>query len=132
MRFEFSGVKYKIWFKYEAEEIRHRHGIESWTTQRRETLCFIDEEDTPKGTSFAVGSAVCAPSDVFCKNTGRKVALTKALPQLRNGKNNVTDSNRKIFNVCGGDWDCVKQFRTAAWQAYNKRAEQPKGVAIGN
>jgi hypothetical protein len=125
MRFEFAGVKYKIWFRYEVDQ---SHNLK--LGDRRETLCFIDEEDTPKGTTFAVGSAVCAPSDTFSKNAGRKVALTKAMPQFRNGRPVITDSNRKIYNVCGGDWDRIKQFRTAAWQCYHKRAEQqPKEVA---
>lgn len=116
MRFEFQHIKYRIWFKYEAD----RNG-------KREICCFIDEEDAP-GTTFAAGSAICAPSDRFCKETGRKVALTKAMPLWPK----VSDSNRKIYNVCGGDWVRIKQFRTAAWRAYHKRAIQPKGVAIGN
>lgn len=120
MRFEFpEGKWYKIWFKYTLHD------------GKREVLALIDEEDAP-GTTFAAGAALCAKSDQFRKETGRKVALTKAMPQLNNGRNNVTDSNSKIYNVCGGDWDRIKQFRTAAWQCYHKRAEQPKGVASGH
>lgn len=103
MRFEFDTpngtIKFRIWFKYESD----RNG-------RREVCCFIDEEDAP-GTTFAAGSAICAPSDRFCKETGRKVALKKALD--------------------GAPWAfrTDKDFRTAAWQCYHKRAEQPKGAS---
>lgn len=107
MRFEFpEGKWYKIWFKYTLHD------------GKREVLALIDEEDAP-GTTFAAGAALCAKSDQFRKETGRKVALTKAL------------RCEKIFNVCGCKSATCKQFRTAAWQCYHKRAEQPKGVASG-
>lgn len=122
MRFSWGGIKFKIWFKYEGKTNRQPDGMchQPFVPDRRETLCFIDEEDAP-GITFATGSAICAASDVFCKNTGRKVALTKAL------------RCEKIRNVCGANPATEKQFRTAAWQCYLKRAEQEKkGVESGH
>ena len=108
MHFEFDTpngtMKFHIWFKYTLHD------------GKREVLALIDEEDAP-GTTFAAGSALCAKSDQFRKDTGRKVALTKAL------------RSQKIANVCRNNRYIEKDFRTAAWQAYHKRAEQPKGVA---
>jgi len=41
------------------------------------TYCILDE-DKPIGLRV-VGQAKCHPGDMYCKNTGRKVALAKAL-----------------------------------------------------
>lgn len=94
MKFEYAGCRYKIWFKYEG-------------TVRRETLCFIDLVDDEKQTTFSVGSAVCAPSDRFCKETGRKVALTKALKDVQ------------WRGALGPE---LKEYRRLAWRCYLNRS----------
>ncbi len=98
MQFEFAGVLYKIWF-------RHTKTPDG----RRETKCFIDVAQA--GPHFAddrppvgEGGTICAPMDVFCKETGRKVALTRALRGVR----------------CIDD----RGFRRAAWNCYLNRAKK--------
>ena len=87
LTFEFAGQRFRIWFKYEHSR-----------TAPRETICLIDLVGEDK--TFAAGSAVCSASDQFCKETGRKIALTRAL-----------------FSAAENN----KGFRTAAWEAYRTR-----------
>ncbi len=101
MTFTFGAHSYKIWYQYSMHD------------QRRETVCLIERADEPKKT-FAAGSSICAASDQFRKEVGRKIALTRALRSPRVG------------HVCGYDPAELKRFRTAAWKAYLNR----KGVDL--
>lgn len=50
----------------------------------RQTWCTIDffEQSGKKKVSETFGAARCSPSDNFCRSTGRKLALKRALLQL--------------------------------------------------
>lgn len=101
MRFEFRGTEWRIWFQHTKRG------------DRRETLCFIDfvqHEPDPAGVraTFAAGSAVCAATDPFRKETGRKLALTRAL------------KSTAVYERFG--IDKMKMFRAAAWACYLNRA----------
>lgn len=64
------------------------------------TLCKLYDENTDYMNPIDTATAICKPTDRFCKNTGRKISLTRLL---------------NIF---------PKHVRTIAWQEYFK--ESPK------
>lgn len=43
--------------------------------EKRETFCFLYRD----WALISSGMATCAPSDNFCKSTGRRIAMTRAL-----------------------------------------------------
>ncbi len=93
MRFQFGDQVFKIWFQYSKHD------------GQRETVCLID--DVKDGiaeakATFAAGSSVCSSSDQFRKETGRKIALTRALRAAG-----------AVRALCDD-----KRFRKAAWEAY--------------
>lgn len=63
------------------------------------TTCIIIDED---GYILAVGEAKCSESDQFCRETGRKVSLTRAL------------EDRELFPL---------EARRAIWTQYLHRKE---------
>lgn len=89
MRFVWDGKVYRIWFKH-----FNKPG------HVRRTECSIMEEVAPKEYYELVSDdAICADTDVFCKNTGRKLSLGRALIRLTKDR----------------------AFRRLAWMAYLNR-----------
>ena len=86
MKFEYEGSEFRIRFHYE------------YKTTRVEIVNYLAKSIVVNGDSY------CAPSDRFCKETGRKIALKRALHQY-----------------------LPKSFRTAVWKAYHGR----KGACDG-
>jgi hypothetical protein len=90
-----DGIRYKVVFWHSP----YVHGAvnKSGFRQRRVTKCEIyrergigDEDKPPiqrlEWEIWRVGVAVCCPSDQFCRETGRKLALGRALkggPRVR-------------------------------------------------
>ena len=67
------------------------------------TTCFIQDMSKKEGSrETARGLAFCSVSNNFCKNIGRRIALTRALKELPEELNN-------------------KEFRTKIWNAYLDR-----------
>ena len=64
--------------------------------QRVTTCCDIYRDEILDGSS---GYAVCSKDDNFCRATGRKIALTRALQNY------------------------PREFRREVWQAYHKRGQ---------
>ena len=62
----------------------------------KETLCHLYNDEKMEGS---IGSAVCSKDDNFCRATGRKIALTRALQNY------------------------PREFRREVWQAYHKRGQ---------
>jgi hypothetical protein len=62
------------------------------------TVCTI----TKNGNLAAKGIAICGPNDIFSKDTGRKIALSRAL---------------SLFN---------KKFRYVVWDKYGKASPKSK------
>jgi hypothetical protein len=91
MLFELMGIKYRIRFVYRTVE----RGRKKQT--RRLVACFIEREEDQKWIGVVGGQAECSPADQFMKETGRKLALTRALK-----------------------WQHL-EFRTRAWWAYRGR-----------
>lgn len=85
MKFTYDGTEYKITFVYARERYA-----------QRVVYCNLWDR-TPAWEVVAKAYSQCHPDDQFCKETGRKVALRRALE--------------------GFD----KPFRTAVWQAYHAR-----------
>ena len=81
------------------------------------TICRIYDNEHSYNKPIVIGGAVCKPPDKFCKNTGRKISLDRALNQLfpnysfdMNEPLNIKEQNVKA--------------RSIAWQEYFK--ESPK------
>lgn len=90
LKFEFQGKQYKIGFT-------HKGKIYGGTT------CFIKCADD----EVAIGRTNLHPSDNFCRETGRKLALTRAL------------------HVYFGAYE-NKAFRRACWNCYFTRVNETK------
>ena len=65
-------------------------------TKRRATHCHIFRDENLEGS---IGVTVCSTDDNFCRATGRKIALTRALQNY------------------------PREFRREIWQAYHKRGQ---------
>jgi|SRR5579859_502416 len=93
MRFTYNGKVYRIGFKHFNKPLSVRR-----------TECSIYEELGPKEFNELVSDdAFCHHSDNFCRATGRKYALARALKAL------TTD----------------RAFRHTAWMAYLNRGAEP-------
>ena len=93
MTFEYAGEEYRITFKHDRLPLPTAPDI-----MVRGTRCLIG----PEGAIRYVGCSYCHPSDNFCRETGRKIALKKALLWYDN--------------------ELWRGFRTAAWKAYLGRS----------
>jgi hypothetical protein len=96
MRFTFEGLDYRIGFRHEIDR----------KSETAITYCWVDNVDrSVLKQVVGKGSAKCSKGDIFNKETGRKLALERALV----GK--------------------VRAFRTAAWKAYFNRITEAKAPA---
>ncbi len=64
------------------------------------TSCYVTDED---GHVMGIGSAVCSLSDQYCRETGRKVSLTRAM------------DDHELFPF---------EMRKTIWAQYFKRKEK--------
>ena len=71
MRFSFEGEKFRIWFRY--QQIEGCRGVLA-TIEKKEP-----GGNAPEWATVATGWSKCMPQDSFCKETGRKNALTRAV-----------------------------------------------------
>lgn len=86
MKFSHDGKEYRIEFKYTVVD------------GRRETTCLINTGATRESEeTYSVGNAMCSEQDQFNRETGRELALKRALDDL------------------------PRPFRAAAWTAYRNR-----------
>lgn len=91
MRFEYNDSTYSIKFKHSKAA----------SNGSRSTQCDLFKDAEQIGQGYAN----CVPTDQFCKETGRKISLTRALYALDD-----------------------KQCRKTAWDAYRSRKTQGKGA----
>jgi hypothetical protein len=92
MDFELDGAYVTIKFRFE----------------NKVTMCYLDITDIRNGRTFEyAGYALCSSKDHYIKETGRKVALRRAL------------------ELSGVD----KPHRRAIWLKYHSRNEMPDDVA---
>lgn len=73
--FDHDGKKYKVYFKH----YHHTGNLPAILGTRFNTDCAIVTDDK---TVEIHGSSMCSLKDNPCKETGRKIALTRALKQL--------------------------------------------------
>lgn len=108
MKFTFEGEEFKISFEHEQRG-SHRHtGCHIW----RVTEGGKDLDHTP----FCEGWSHCNPSDVFCKESGRKLSLSRALNSTMRFLD-IGSSELILVTNLPSHWD-RRAFRTAAWKAY--------------
>ncbi len=107
MRFSFGPNTFRIWFQYSKHD------------GKRETICLIDRDDSNEKT-FAAGSSVCAESDHFRKETGRKIALTRALRNARHLES-IQDQGSITHMWIDHTPQPAREWRAAAWKAYLNR-----------
>jgi len=89
MIFSHKGVTYRLWFKYVL-----------LPDLRRETTCIINRgESRENEETYSIGNSQCVPQDKFVYETGRKLALKRALS--------------------GED----REFRHKAWECYRNRKQ---------
>jgi hypothetical protein len=91
MKFTYDGKNYRIGFQHDWDEAT--------------TFAFIKEDGDPRDAVIE-GTSFCSAEDKFCYETGRKVALARALE----------------------DYAPDREFRKAAWAAYRSRKPQPRGI----
>lgn len=98
------GERVAVMFKHPRTDI----GSKKEPVIQRSTTCTIAYlgEDGRPGQPVATATVVCSPQDNFCKETGRKLALTRAL-------------RRSFF---------MRADRVAIWAAYFRRG-RPEPVA---
>lgn len=97
-----GGESYKIYFKHGVceKKINTRGLFGQLYTEVRSTECsVVDGNDV----ELAYGRATTAPEDNFCRETGRKIALTRALgsrtAQMHINKAHRTEIWKKYFAV---------------------------------
>lgn len=90
----FHNTKFKVIFSHSQSR------TPAFGTTAGNTLCEIRILDTTKGISTTLykGRAICQIGDQYCKETGRKIALKRALENINN-----------------------RDMRRAFWQAYHSR-----------
>ena len=85
------------------EFIHHNNDKASRDMDARWTNCLIHKN----GETIAHGIATCSPSDNFCRRTGRRLSLTRAVQQA------MTREQRRVFwqaywtarkEITGRDW----------------------------
>lgn len=70
------------------------------------TFCILEIVNRENGVNYhAEGVASCVPTDMFCKKTGRKIALTKAVKNL-----STLQQELGILNY--------KELSTQIWEKY--------------
>src|ERR1700722_10894516 len=106
MDFDYRGQRYGIRFYHETfkNEVRGFYRI---------VWCSIVRTVDGVGDVYILGKgqAICAPEDRFNKETGRKLALTRALHDYEK-HSTVVDAALEIVNYG------AKKFRTAVWNSY--------------
>jgi len=76
MRVMLGGVEYKLSFRYGRSELLVGHPMERELVEYRSVTCeLLDPQDKP----WVAGVSACNPKDNFRKETGRKLALTRAI-----------------------------------------------------
>jgi hypothetical protein len=107
MNFEYEGCKFRITFQYAV--IEGANGIR----------CYIDDVSDEQHKRVANGYSRCVSGDRFVKETGRKIALTRALDkmfiELSSGQYPLT-----WLDVFPTEWS-RRGFRAAAWKSYFER-----------
>jgi len=84
MTFEVEGTKFRIVFSHTAPFQRELYPRRKWRKLRRSTSCHI-ERMGPDGIWHPVVSSLteCSVQDRFVKETGRQIALRRALRGFR-------------------------------------------------
>ena len=88
MRFEHDGHSFRIRFRHEHPDGFIFAGDTRHGKVRALTSCFIEGQEMDRWAAVAQGEARCSLDDRFQKETGRKLALQRAVahfPQVLRG-----------------------------------------------
>jgi hypothetical protein len=142
LRFTFGDNDYRIFFRYSKnfeaweESVRKnalylsvKFFMVNWRQdslkQNNVTTCEIvsgpKDCSTKEMKPFAKGVAYRSVMDNFCKETGRKAALTNALGLIKLAE---------LKCDYGKFWSTIKAFKTEAWKSYFSRREVPAVLAV--
>lgn len=89
---------------------------------KRRTTCIIYQADFHH--PIVIGHAECSSPDQFCKNTGRKISLERALNKLFPYSYHIQIINERAAQIPDKKNTDHQQARAIAWQEYFK--ESPK------
>lgn len=109
MKFKINNTVFFVKWNYERSKYAVLIGLEEYTT------CKIYDNTTSFDNPIAIGEATKAAGDRFCKNTGRKISLDRAL-------NNLFPN----YTLIMGDLINIKEYsvkaRAIAWAEYFKES----------
>lgn len=114
LEFFYEGVRFRIEFEYAI--INKGRGVR----------CYIDKYDQGKWERVCNGWSSCKPPDAFVKDTGRKMAMRRAIGQSGWLKLEKTlpgehpTATHKWISTFPGDWT-RKAWNAAAWGCYLAR-----------
>ncbi len=101
MTFQYAGKQYEITFQHGRFPLPTAPNV-----MLRGTWCRVDRVDGVDGIPLRESYSYCHPKDNFCRETGRKLALKRAL--------------------LAHTVDQPREFRAAAWEVYLGRSRGPK------
>lgn len=78
IQIDILGKPAKLWFSHAVcpKVVAAPNGARFVFRNVRQTVCMVVD---PADHALAHGEAICAEGDNFCKNTGRKIALSRAI-----------------------------------------------------
>lgn len=88
------------------------------------TICRIYDDEHSYDKPIVIGGAVCKPPDKFCKNTGRKISLARALGKLFPYSYHIQDIDDQVVIVPDEINVTHQEYRAIAWKEYFN--ESPK------
>ena len=97
MKVVYDDRLYIVHWQHERSGIVTQYGERTFDNRGGVTVCTIQEGTRPNHKVIADKIAECSNKDTYCKATGRKVSLTRALACCAN-----------------------KEFRKVVWSAYRK------------
>lgn len=116
MRVTVDNIQYRVKFEYWNNRGRRNSefagkALKDLGKKRIETLCTISWTDADNIERRSVGSSIRHPNDKFCKMTGRRSALQKAL---------------------ASDVDLDRKVRKAIWEMYFDMHKDSTRLAISS
>ena len=82
---QLNGEDINIYLKFQHRQFSHIEKMDKTVTityplYKGITECYIEKEEDY--SILAIGHSSCTPNDCFCKETGRKIALIRAVKDL--------------------------------------------------
>ena len=93
-------MKVNLYGRNATYDVYWKHDPNSHYDGKRLTVCNINQYTSEKGKMIEVGGgcAQCSRSDQYCKETGRKVSLAKALKAIKFTRGERAEFWKAYFN----------------------------------